>query len=530
MVKGKPASVASSLRYQALKYIFLVLLLGAFAFYLFPQDYPIEISQVVLGTPSQGVGFSPKIIPNDLTDEELDKLPNNAFSYLTMIDAGSSGCRAHVYRYGLLGSENGPLYIVPKHVSKKVKPGLSSFAKNPSAAGESLAGLVEFLKAEIPEAEWKRTPIWLKATAGLRMVDRDQSASILMSVREFLSEKSKSPFLFRPSWAKVIPGTEEGAFGWIAVNYLYKVIGPKKKLANAAIQPYAVVEMGGASSQVTQLAPTPKEADQIPTDYKFSFVIDNNPYTLYTHSYLGYGGEQARETVNQAVLPHSVAPTVDSVQDPCLNVGYMRQKSAPRKEVYEGPKASVEVRGSAGSDTCFKLASETLFPKNDKTCVSPEPRSFGCVFQPDFVKSSQNFLVFENFFYVASGVGLRAAGHTSDAAVAAGKLDHNTFPLKTTPQEYLDSSVEVCSPNWATLDTQFPKDSQPKEFNVKMCFAASYAAAFLIDGLGIPKDKVITVQREVAGSEIEWALGAAYKEALDFFVKESKHLRKQSPV
>jgi len=40
----------------------------------------------------------------------------------------------------------------------------------------------------------------------------------------------------------------------------------------------------------------------------------------------------------------------------------------------------------------------------------------------------------------------------------------------------------------------------------------SYAYAFLVDGLKLKRDKLITVQREVDESEIEWALGAAYKE------------------
>ena len=76
-------------------------------------------------------------------------MPKDTFSYLAMIDAGSSGCRAHVYRYGKLGSIDGPLYILPQHVSKKVKPGLSSFASAPDNAGNSLAGLVDFIKSEV---------------------------------------------------------------------------------------------------------------------------------------------------------------------------------------------------------------------------------------------------------------------------------------------------------------------------------------------------------------------------------------------
>ena len=52
-------------------------------------------------------------------------------------------------------------------------------------------------------------------------------------------------------------GNEEGGFGWIAFNYLKKIIGPKKSAT--AESPYAVVEMGGASAQVSQMAPTAKD-------------------------------------------------------------------------------------------------------------------------------------------------------------------------------------------------------------------------------------------------------------------------------
>ena len=40
--------------------------------------------------------------------------------------------------------------------------------------------------------------------------------------------------------------------------------------------PYAVVEMGGASSQVSQLAPTQDDANAIPQEYRFSFDIEGD--------------------------------------------------------------------------------------------------------------------------------------------------------------------------------------------------------------------------------------------------------------
>lgn len=149
--------------------------------------------------------FSIKTIPN-LNDQALHALDPQQFSYVVVIDAGSSGCRAHVYRYGKLGSSSGPLYILPRHDSKKLKPGLSSFSGQPELAGPSLASLIQFVKGKVPENYWKDTPIWLKATAGLRLLDKTASDKILESVRVFLKDPSNCPFHFKPHYANLISG------------------------------------------------------------------------------------------------------------------------------------------------------------------------------------------------------------------------------------------------------------------------------------------------------------------------------------
>lgn len=65
--------------------------------------------------------YNVKVLNAETGDALLASLSKDSFSYLAMIDAGSSGCRAHVYRYGKLGSLEGPLYIIPQHDSKKVR-------------------------------------------------------------------------------------------------------------------------------------------------------------------------------------------------------------------------------------------------------------------------------------------------------------------------------------------------------------------------------------------------------------------------
>mmetsp|Transcript_27844 Transcript_27844/g.26676 ORF Transcript_27844/g.26676 Transcript_27844/m.26676 type:complete len:528 (-) Transcript_27844:358-1941(-) len=459
--------------------------------------------------------YDVKVFSGISSDIVLSQMSKDSFSYVAMIDAGSSGCRAHVYRYGKLNSIEGPLYMLPQHDSKKVKPGLSSFAKKPTEAGASLQGLVDFIKTQVPEAQWVNTPIWLKATAGMRLIPETESVAVLESVREFLGNKKNSPFLFRQSWARIISGNEEGGFGWIAFNYLKKIIGPKKISGES---PYAVVEMGGASSQVSQLAPSQKEADEIPSKYRFSFTIEGETFNLYTHSYLGYGAEQAREALNKNLLTES-AITSKKVSDPCLYSGYKREASTARKEVFEGPVGAIDITGSSNTPKACYTAVQPLFATK-KECPKSSllPLSFGCVYQPAFVTESKNFLVFENFFYTSSALGVVSA---STPVVETKKSDSkdaviSAYPLLTNPKNFAAAATKICNTDWKTVQETYPLDTSPKDQMVKMCFSASYANAFLIDGLHMKEDKVLTVQKEVDGSEIEWALGAAYKEAADF--------------
>ena len=171
-------------------------------------------------------------------------------------------------------------------------------------------GLVDFIKENVPEPEWEYTPIWLKATAGLRLLPESESNAIIDSVREFLVDKSKTPFVFHPHFARVISGNEEGGLGWISYNYMKKIIGPKRQ---SGTKPYAVVEMGGASSQVSQVAPSDADAALIPQEYKFSFNIEGQSYHLYTHSYLGNHHNQSIFILSHVPLTSSINLSLPSI-------------------------------------------------------------------------------------------------------------------------------------------------------------------------------------------------------------------------
>lgn len=398
-----------------------------------------------------------------------------AWRWLTVVDAGSSGCRAHVFRWRADAHKH--VEVDPTHNNLKVKPGLSSFAASPEAAGASLKPLVDFVLSEIPEDAWASSPIYLKATAGLRMIDAGPRERILESVRDALAA---SPLSFddREAGAKVIAGVDEGGFGWMSVNYLMGHLD-----GSASPGDYVgVVEMGGASAQVTQVA-----AGSTPKGYGFDFRMGANHYALYTHSYLGYGLEQARETLSHELVKKGGG----RVKDPCLNAGFAKTAAEKRDDVYDGPDA-VDLRG-VGTDAheCRRAVERALFD-NAEDCDFGSC-SFNGVYQPTALPAG-NLLAFENFFYTASLIGMPMP----DSSVAA----------------FHDAAADVCGRTWADLEAAgYPKDGSDAVERNKLCFSATYLALFLEKGLGVAPSKKLNVMQQVGDHGIDWSLGAAIKEA-----------------
>ena len=151
-----------------------------------------------------------------------------------------------------------------------------------------------------------------------------------------------------------------------------------------------------------------------------------------------------------------------------------------------------------------------------------KPFTFNCVHQPAFVADSENFLVFENFYYVSSALGMGKATQANDKSKEVketsnedskkevekvkevkkevenekevkkeegkeGKvirnLEDGQFPLMTTPLGFKEAADTFCATNWKDVQTSYPKDEQPKDTVIKLCFGASFAFEFLTKGL-----------------------------------------------
>ncbi|KAE8780002.1 Nucleoside-diphosphatase mig-23 [Hordeum vulgare] len=142
--------------------------------------------------------------------------PSSRFSVI--IDACSTGTRAHVFSLGPDGRPD-----LASSAVMRVSPGLSSFAADTARVAESLRPLMEFAKEKVGgEGAAAATEVRLMATVGLRLLEESVREAILVSCRNALRA---SGFRFEDSWAKVIPGSDEGVYAWVAANYALGTLG-----------------------------------------------------------------------------------------------------------------------------------------------------------------------------------------------------------------------------------------------------------------------------------------------------------------
>jgi Golgi nucleoside diphosphatase len=127
----------------------------------------------------------------------------------------------------------------------------------------------------------------------MRELPLGESDAVMAAVRAYLGDKKKNPFMFNDvEKARILSGEEEGAYGWIAINYLKGALkddidkgtkGGEGGVAAASVT-YGAVEMGGASTQISFF----KTKQNIVADlYKLQIGGTNTHWNIYTHSFLG---------------------------------------------------------------------------------------------------------------------------------------------------------------------------------------------------------------------------------------------------
>lgn len=187
---------------------------------------------------------------------------------VAIVDAGSTGSRLHIYAYDLDQTKT-PINI-NELWSKKVKPGFATLASNQATIDAYLTALF----AEAPE---ENLPVYFYATAGMRLLPQPKQKQFYNLMQKWFANQSR----WQLKSSKTITGSEEGLFGWLAVNYQ---LGAFNNSNNKGY--VGVMDMGGASVQI--IVPIQK-MDGIKNADLLTVNLYGRHLKLFIHSFLGLG-------------------------------------------------------------------------------------------------------------------------------------------------------------------------------------------------------------------------------------------------
>lgn len=391
----------------------------------------------------------------------LITMPSN-LQYGLMIDAGSTGSRMHTFSFKRSG---GTLKLINEDFLA-VKPGLSSYKDDPKGAAKSLDRLVQRSKTIVPKALYKSTPVFLRATAGLRLVGAEAADSILREVRTYLAA---SGFRFdSPSWARVLGGNDEGIYSWITVNYL---------LDRGARNTVGTLEMGGGSAQV---AFVPRKAAQGANCTAPMEAVEyrGDKLRLYTTSHLQFGLQKARQLALQHFESNGLLD-----DNPCINKGGKVQVDMP----FDEAKRSVKMTGAGDFAACRSKIRTIL--------INPVTNLCGCNFctyrgssQPPPIKE---YVAFAFYLERTVALGMRT-------------------PLTVT--DIRTKGEEICAMSLDKVQRTYP--NVPNGKAIDLCFDLAYICAHLEYGHGISEslNAKLNIVDRINNVELGWSLGAMFAE------------------
>ncbi|WKX90505.1 hypothetical protein Q1695_009391 [Nippostrongylus brasiliensis] len=397
----------------------------------------------------------------------------NEKSYGVIMDAGSTGTRLFLYTW-TSSSDKELINIVPavdhlnKHVVKKVYPGLSSFQDRPHEAAEYIRPLLDYASQFIPHDKLPYTPVFLLATAGMRLVPERQQAAILADLHAKLPQMT--PMQVMKEHIRVIEGKWEGIYSWIAVNYILGKFNVSVDPAVSRPDTVGMIDMGGASMQIAfEMQPKDEFRSENVENVNLGCRDDDDrhKYKLFVTTFLGYGVNEGLRKYEQELSDRLLQTKNDYVRDECMPVNL--QKVINRSD------GTMFVRKGIGDwEGCVNQLSTMLTKPsaNPKTLCQPNC-FFGNVAAPMVSLSSMTLYGFSEYWY------------SLDEVLSLGGAYNYTM--------IAEKSKHFCS--------QHRLKSQ--------CFKSAWITSVLHDGFAVDRvHNKFQSAFNIAGQEVQWALGA----------------------
>ncbi|RTG85479.1 apyrase [Schistosoma bovis] len=237
--------------------------------------------------------------------------------YSVVIDAGSTSSKLHLYKWiDEPFRSNGK---VDEVTNEKVSPGISAYINEPIKAYEILKPKLVKLTSKLTVEQKKRTPIYLAATAGMRLkLIEDPLGSLdLFSVLRHYFKQSGFQIETPNERIRLLYGSEEGLYGWVSVNYILGNIKEGKQ--TNPTDTVGSLDLGGAS---TQIAFVPRQYSTIPKEHLnfYPLRLYGNDFSVYSHSFLCYGKSEFERRLMTSIAAQF--PLQNEIPNPCFLQGY----------------------------------------------------------------------------------------------------------------------------------------------------------------------------------------------------------------
>lgn len=438
-------------------------------------------------------------------EHSIHDKPGSKLSYGVIIDAGSSGSRVFIcYWPPHTGSKSELLNIKQmidvdgNPVRKKIKPGISSYADSPSNASESLRTLLNFAANHVPHKKHAETPLYILATAGMRVLPKRKREAILQDLRRKIP--LMTDFHVTDSQIEVITGKQEGIYLWIATNYILNRFDHSHDKITVASHSHTIaadhyhdrkptvgtIEIGGASLQIAYEVPrnvTVPQALSATINLGCDTHETIHEYKVYVTTHLGYGTDLARKRYVEKLYFENKEKLKrhETVTDPCLSTDVVDELTAEN--------TTFKLTGSGEFGRCKVLLQSTL---NESVPCRRSPCSFNGVFQPDINFNQAEFYGFAEFWY-----------SSNDVFRIGGKYRHKRIDT---------AAADFCKTPWSIHRRHYSMGLYPKadahRFKYQ-CFKSAWMTTVLHKGLRFPSGfKGLKTAQLINGKEVQWSLGA----------------------
>ncbi|XP_061492337.1 ectonucleoside triphosphate diphosphohydrolase 1 isoform X2 [Rhineura floridana] len=402
--------------------------------------------------------------------------------YGIVLDAGSSHTNLYIYEWPA-EKENDTGVVQQVHVCEVEGPGISAYADTVEKVGVPLRHCMDKAKEIVPQGKHQETPVYLGATAGMRLLrleNGDTAKKVLSAV-----EVALRSYPFRFQGARILSGEEEGAYGWITLNYL---LGNFKESIWPEFLPriffsagtIGALDLGGASTQIT-FVPDQENIESL--EDTANFHLYGKKYTVYTHSFLCYGKDQA---LRLKLLQDVLGSSTGRLEDPCFHQGYertfdilyLRKTPCTPLNVTLPSYSQLQIVGTGDHETCL-ISIEKIFNIVDCPYSSC---SFNGIFLPPV---SGDFGAFSAFYYVMDFLN-----------VTKKPMDKVTETMKT-----------FCSKSWDEVKAEFPAIKE--KYLSEYCFSGTYILSLLGQRYNFTKEKWRNIHflGKIRNSDAGWTLG-----------------------